>query len=201
MTPPIAITPATRVGDLLEADPRFEDALIRISPVFTRLRNPLFRKTLAKIATLEQAARIAGIPVDELVSSLRQAAAEESISGRGGASAGDLKAGSSGDTGKEGTMAAAQNEAGGELGAGDAGAPVTGTVRLRIDADELLASGEHPLGRVLRQASSLAPGEVLELTASFRPEPLLDAVRKAGNPVEIVPGTQGGFVVRIGAKG
>ena len=46
------ITPQTMVGDMLENYPELEDKLIEIAPVFKKLKNPILRKTVAKVATV-----------------------------------------------------------------------------------------------------------------------------------------------------
>ena len=57
----LMITPETRVGALLDAHPELEVTLIGIAPTFKALKNPVLRRTVAKVATLEQAARIADL--------------------------------------------------------------------------------------------------------------------------------------------
>ena len=71
------ITPETKVGDLLDAQPGAEAALIAIAPRFKALKNPVLRRTVAKVATLEQAARVADMPVNELVLALREALGQD----------------------------------------------------------------------------------------------------------------------------
>ncbi|NOX64389.1 MAG: DUF1858 domain-containing protein, partial [Chlorobi bacterium] len=68
------ITPQTMVSDMLENYPELEDKLIEIAPIFEKLKNPLLRKTIAKVANLKQAATIGNIPVSDLISQLREAA-------------------------------------------------------------------------------------------------------------------------------
>ena len=70
---PLAITPHTTVGDLLAAYPELEAVLIARSPAFARLKNPVLRRTIAKVATLAQAANIAVMPPVDLVNELRRA--------------------------------------------------------------------------------------------------------------------------------
>jgi hypothetical protein len=68
---------------------------------------------------------------------------------------------------------------------------VAARIVIRINADEMLDSGAHPLGAVRTAASRLAPGEVVLLTSSFRPEPLIGALAEAGFAVfsrEAAPG-------------
>ncbi len=72
----LEITPQTKIDDLLREHPFLMDVLIAQSPVFRNLRNPFLRKTMGKVATLEMAAGVAGLPVDSLVETLRQAVSE-----------------------------------------------------------------------------------------------------------------------------
>ncbi|HSM51463.1 MAG TPA: DUF1858 domain-containing protein, partial [Thermoanaerobaculia bacterium] len=73
MTGPLVITPQTKVLALLEAYPRLEEVLIGYVPAFQKLKNPILRRTVAKVATLSQAARIGGIAAPDLVRALRRA--------------------------------------------------------------------------------------------------------------------------------
>ena len=57
------ITPATKVAELLESWPELEEALVAQAPAFRRLKNPVLRRTVARVATLEQAAGVGGIAV------------------------------------------------------------------------------------------------------------------------------------------
>jgi hypothetical protein len=148
----IPIYPDTRVGDLLDAYPGIEEVLIRWFPAFAKLRNPILRKTVAKVATLEQAARVGGTSVRELVRKLREE------TGQPLDSVDDLA----------------------ETTIETCGTPWTGWICQTIDVDALLESGIHPLGEVRRVAGALAKGEILRLTTSFRPAPLLEVIANAG---------------------
>ncbi|MDH3814086.1 MAG: DUF1858 domain-containing protein, partial [Acidobacteriota bacterium] len=65
------IGPETRVAELLEAHPEAEEVLIGIAPQFKALKNPVLRRTVARVATLEQAAKVAGLRARDLVLQLR----------------------------------------------------------------------------------------------------------------------------------
>jgi len=67
----LIITPKTKIFDLLEAYPQLEDVLIAAAPPFKKLKNPVLRKTVAKITSLSQAATIGGLKVEELINKLR----------------------------------------------------------------------------------------------------------------------------------
>jgi hypothetical protein len=61
----------------------------------------------------------------------------------------------------------------------------------RIDADAMLATGVHPVGRVRQAAASLAPGRLLELRSSFRPDPLIELMKREGCEVYCVEASPG----------
>lgn len=158
------LSPATRIGPLLDAHPELEEVLISISPEFARLRNPLLRRTVARVATLEQAARIGGVPVPELVGRLRQALGQASPE-------------------------AEPVPVGGEEvppPAWVAGA----TPAVILVAEEVLGSGRTPVAVVSERLAAAAPGEVVLLRAPFHPAPLIDAIKAKGYEVFARP--QGG---------
>ncbi|HEX4844636.1 MAG TPA: DUF1858 domain-containing protein, partial [Geothrix sp.] len=161
------ITPETKIGDFLEAHPDLQEALIARVPEFAKLRNPILRRTVAKLATVDQAARIAGMPTGELVRFLRELAGE--------------------------TVAATDAAVSDSIEGPRPSWAVSGSVRTTLDADALLAAGEHPLARTRRALLTLAPGEAMQLLSPFRPEPLLDQFRQEGFPCWCEAETPGHF--------
>jgi hypothetical protein len=152
-SPPI--TPEMKVGELLDAYPQLEATLIAQAPAFANLRNPVLRRTVAKVATLAQAARIGGVDVRALVRTLRQAAGQD----------------------VDGAVDA------GVIGDEPQAAPQWYDERLvvaTLDADAMLAKGEHPLGEVQRLAGTLTCHSMVCLDSGFVPAPLVDAFRKQG---------------------
>lgn len=168
----LPITPETKVGALLEAYPAVEDRLIEWVPAFARLKNPILRKTVAKVATLEQAARVGGVGVRELVRKLREATGQP-----------DLE-----------ILADGAPE--------DAAPPAwlrEDRVCFEIDADAMLSGGVHPIGKVRQCAAELAPGEMVRLSSGFRPVPLIETMRRGGFAVysaEIEPGKHTTYICR-----
>lgn len=152
----VPITPATKLAELLESWPELEDALIAQAPAFRRLRNPVLRRTVARVATLEQAAGVGGVPVRELVAALRRAAGiEDAAAADPGAS--------------DATPPPVPPEW-----------LDSGRVKETLDADALLDAGEVPLTRAGATARGLGPGELLRIDSGFRPIPLLEALGKQG---------------------
>ena len=150
------ITPETKVGDLLEAYPALEETLVSMAPAFSKLKNPILRRTVARVATLAQAARVGGVEVRTLVGTLRQAA------------------------GLSAEPTAAEAAASGEVLDAPPGWFDEARIAARLDADEILAKGDHPLGAVQGAAAGLPRGGQILLTSSFLPAPLVDAMRGRG---------------------
>ena len=69
----IEIKPSTKVYDLLKAYPELEETLIGIAPPFKKLRNPVLRKSIGKIATLKNISSVGNIPLDELINKIQKA--------------------------------------------------------------------------------------------------------------------------------
>lgn len=146
----ITITPDTKVGDLLEAYPALETVLIEIAPVFTKLRNPVLRKTIAKVTTLKQAAAVGNVSLGEMINTLRKAVGQE-ISG---SSINDDWR----NDGKE----------------------IQGNPVITYDAREDLERGVHPVARVMGDLNKLNPGETYLLITPFTPAPLIDKAKDKG---------------------
>jgi hypothetical protein len=153
----LAITPDTTVGALLEAYPHVESVLIDMAPAFAKLRNPVIRRTVAKVATLEQAAKIGGVSLQAMIRKLRDATGQADK---------DLP-----------VLEPAQDEA------GDSSWLTDCEVVEEIDADAMLERGVHPIGKIREAVGGLGPGEVVVLRSSFRPQPLIETLRRAGAAV------------------
>ena len=152
------IGPETTVGALLEAYPELEGLLIEMAPAFAKLRNPVVRRTVAKVATLEQAAKIGGISLQNMIVRLRKEA------GQGAPERSVLQAGR-------------------EFSSDDASWLTAGRIVEEIDADAMLERGIHPIGKIREAVGALGPGEVVVLRSSFRPQPLIETLRRAGAAV------------------
>jgi uncharacterized protein (DUF2249 family) len=149
------ITPETKVAALLEEYPELEPVLIKMTPAFTKLRNPVLRKTVARVCTLRQAASIGGVPIGTMIETLRKAA---------------------GISAPEASEAAV--EAGRETSQPEW---VSSRIVVRsLDARPLLQAGEHPVNRVLGDLRELKKGQAYELLTPFMPAPLIDLAKQKG---------------------
>jgi hypothetical protein len=142
----IIITPKTKVMQLIDTWPQLEDVLIDYVPAFSKLKNPVLRKTVARIATLQQAASVGNVKVEDLVNHLRKEVGQDLLSEEGGA---------------------AYNIARPRW-------YDKSRLHAELDAREMLAAGEHPVNQVMADLKQLPPGKIYRLTAPFLPAPLID---------------------------
>jgi hypothetical protein len=174
----IEITLLTRIGDLLEAYPSLEEVLVRYAPAFEKLRNPILRRTIARVATVQRAAAVAGVDPRDLLLELRRAA------------------------GQSDGLAVERRDAQGERATWPAPPHwmIDQEPNATFDADALLAAGEVPLTRVGQAARELPEGGVVRMTSTFRPEPLLEALEKQGLRVYLRQVASGGFEILVTAS-
>jgi hypothetical protein len=160
-----------KVAVLLDAYPELEQVLVDLAPPFQKLRHPVLRRTVARVTSLAQAAKVANVPLGELVKALRQAVGQvgdgESDQLDGSRSPGALPSGGSLRLHVVDLPDWARN----------------GRIVVRLKADDILATGEHPLAPVQQQLATLKPGEIVLLEGSFRPEPLIDLLKRQGRRV------------------
>mgnify|MGYP005857700623 CR=1 FL=1 len=181
------ITPDTRVAELLERWPELEAVLLAQAPAFAKLRNPVLRRTVARVATLAQAAAIAGVHPRDLVVTLRRAIGQPvdeglEAPGRGGAHSGHAcHAAEPGPVEPLPAWATARPPA------------------AALDLDALLAANEVPLKRVFEEAARLGSGDLLELRVSFRPVPLIERLEHHGYRCALGRSADGRLAVFVAA--
>ena len=146
------ISPKTKVAELIEAYPQLEDALVHLVPAFEKLRSPVLRRTVARITTLQQAAAIGGVKVEELINHLRTAVGQDSLAGA------------------EATAYTTDRP------------PWFTETRVvtGLDARPMLAEGEQPVNQVIADLHALGQGEIYKLVAPFMPAPLVDKATSLG---------------------
>lgn len=148
----LLITPQTKVAKLLDAYPQLEATLLEISPAFVKLRNPVLRNTVARIATLQQAAQVGNVDVGTMINRLRSAVGQDPLAGLG---------------------ATTYNT---ERPSWFDEAKIAGTTSIA----ELLDRGEQPVHVVVGELQRLAPGAIHRVVAPFLPAPLLDKSKGLG---------------------
>jgi len=152
----IPISPRDRVSDVLARDESLIEVFVRAAPHFGKLRNPAMRRVMARLVTVEQAARTAHIPTERLVRDLN-------------AALGFLEDRSSVDVNARTPSAAHPHERHPE------GAPV-----VEVDVRDDLRSGREPFSRIMSAVAALRDDEVLHLLTIFEPAPLFTVLGKRG---------------------
>ncbi len=72
----LELTPGTKILDLLQTYPFLVDTLGGLSPHFKALKSPVMRNTLGRVATLQRAATMGGVSLEELMETIARAVLE-----------------------------------------------------------------------------------------------------------------------------
>ncbi len=147
------ITPDTKLGTLLETYPHLEEVLVEMTPEFNKLRNPVLKETIYKVASLQQVAQTGNVSLSEVINRLRS------------------EAGVNGDKIDD------------EFSTDSSGVPGwfdESKITKKLDARELLERGEHPVGQVLEEVKEFEKGQIYELITPFLPAPLIDRIKSQG---------------------
>lgn len=150
----VAIRATDRVRDVLARDPALLDVLIAQSPRFAMLRKPAIRRTAAALATVEQAATVAGISATELVSALNHAIGAP-----------------------EAAVATAPVSA--HPAAPHVLHPLDRPV-VELDVRDDLRAKREPFARIMGAVRTLDAADVLRVRAIFEPAPLVTLLRMRG---------------------
>lgn len=148
----LVISPRTKISELVGAYSDLEQVLIQVVPAFEKLRNPVLRRTVARVTTLQQAAVIGGVDVQDLINDLRRSVGQDFYSGAEAAAY---------TTEQPPWFSEAR--------------VVTG-----LDARPMLAVGEQPVGQVVAELHTMKPGDIYKLVAPFMPAPLVDKASSLG---------------------
>lgn len=155
------ITPDTKVAELLKEFPQLETLLLEFSPAFAALKNPVLRKTVAKVTSLQQAAKVGGVNVVEMVNALRKEAGQQTL---------DNDFCSESDTIHIPFSEKAPDK----------------IVTHLLDVRPIIEAGEHPKNQVVALAEKLQTGDCTEFVSPFPPTPLIDLLQKKGYVVTML---------------
>ena len=144
------ITPDSKVGTLLEYYPEIEEVLMAMSPSFRKLRNPVLRRTVARVATLRQVAKIGNIPLSNMINDLRKAIGH-----------------------------AIDQDYGGEENTAEPVPDWFDKTKVAasFDARPVIDAGRNPMGEFFKVLGEVDEGGICELITSFIPAPLIELAR------------------------
>ena len=151
------ITLETKVSELLNDYEGMKDILISINPKFKKLNNPVLRRTLAKLASVRQAAFVGGMDQIDLLNKLRVAVGQKPVD-------------------ENSVKEAVHDET-------EAPSWIETEPKAVFDANKLLDDGKNPLAEVNIALKSLQKDEVIMIKSDFMPEPLIEEFRKKGHIV------------------
>lgn len=145
----------TKIAALLRDNPDALEAIVGLSPKFTKLRNPLLRKLMASRTTIRMASKIGGCTPEDFFAKLaplgfradRAAAAEE-------------------DEPAEPKPAFMDHLAPGQVA--------------ELDVRPVLNEGKDPFNLILGKVRALPAGHTLKLINDFEPTPLIQLLGKQG---------------------
>ncbi len=149
----LQIKPAVTIHELLEAYPELEDVLIGFAPPFKKLKNPLLRKSVAKVATIKHAASVARVPLDELVDALRKAV---------------------------GQAASTESYDDEEYFLDKPDWFAEDKIVVSVDEAQVEDKDRMTLVAIMNAAKDVKPGEIIELTTTFLPAPGIDILKSKG---------------------
>lgn len=152
MTNKLLITPDIKVAELLNEYPQLEEKLIEIAPVFVKLKNPILRKTIAKVTTLKQAAIVGKVSIADMINKLRNEV------GQGNTELANEKS----ETASKPDWIDESN------------------IKVFYDAREDLESGVHPVNKVIQETGKFSSGDIYLLVTPFTPAPLIDMLVSKG---------------------
>ena len=167
MNEKLIITPKTKVLQLIETYPELEETLIEIVPAFKKLKNPILRRTVAKIASLQQAAAIGNMKVEELINHLRKQVGQDLV----------------------------MEESESQYNTIQPSWFSRDLIKTTFDVREMLEAGEHPVAQVMEDIKRLDAGAIYKLSAPFLPAPLIDKATSLGAKHWVVKEGENSYLV------
>ncbi|BBG65269.1 hypothetical protein NNO_0566 [Hydrogenimonas sp.] len=166
----LQITAKTKIDDLLKEYPQLEEFLIGLNPKYKKLKNPILRRTVAKIATLTQVAKIGGYKTVDLVNILRKEVGQPPLE-------------------ESGVEKDEQTE--------ETPSWIEGTPVQTIDANKLLDEEKNPLSEVSKVLKKIESGDIVVIKSDFLPSPLIDTFREQGYEVYAAEAEEGLYLTYI----
>lgn len=153
------ITKDDRIANIIKEYPHLVDVLINYNPHFKLLKNPILRATIAKLATVEKAAQVAGVSLRGLLKVLNSAAGYE-LTHEELRSIPEIKRGP--DRMPDEVKNARPEDI------------------VILDVRPMLRNGEEPFSRIMDVVKGLKDNQIFLLEVLFEPGPLYDVMERKG---------------------
>lgn len=145
----------TKIASLLKHNSAALEAIVSISPKFTKLRNPILRKVIAARTSISMASKLGGCSVDDFFKKLQPLGFEID---------------------QAAVVMKKENENKPVPGFVNIGA----YKMIELDVRSVIESGKDPLDIIVKKVKTLETGSVLKIINSFEPTPLMHLLGKQG---------------------
>jgi uncharacterized protein (DUF2249 family) len=146
----------TKIAGLIKHNPDALEAIVSLSPRFTKLRNPVLRKIIAARTSIAMAARIGGCSVNDFFNKLQPLGfevdkAEEPFQN---------------ENDNDPAPAFMKNLKAHKI--------------IELDVRPVIESGKDPLDIIIKKVQAMEESQVLKIINSFEPTPLIHLLGKKG---------------------
>ncbi len=152
----MTINAQTKIATLLRQNTAALEAIVSLSPKFTKLRNPFLRKVIASRTSIATASKLGGCSIEDFFNKLQPLGFDI-------------------DRSPSITTAPAGNK---KKPAYLENIPAENI--LELDVRGVIEAGEDPLDTILKKLKALQSGLVLKIVNSFEPTPLIELLKKRG---------------------
>lgn len=151
----ITINASTKIGEILKQHPDALEAIVSVSPTFSKLRNPILRKVMAPRTSIGMACKIAGCSVNDFFEKLKPLGFKLDVS------------------------AVAESAPEPQV-LPDELRNLSSEKIVSLDVRPVIQVGQDPLNQILSKLKEVKAGQVLKLINSFEPVPLIQLLEKKG---------------------
>jgi len=151
----MTINANTKIAAILKQHPGALEVIVSISPKFEKLRNPILRKLMAGRASIAMASKIGGCSIDDFFDRLGPLGFEE-----------------------DKTKMLKEKKEVKEVP--EFLKNVKPEQIIKLDVRPVIEEGKDPLNIILEKIKRLESGQVLEITNSFEPAPLMLLLKRQG---------------------
>ncbi|ULQ51791.1 DUF2249 domain-containing protein [Flavihumibacter fluvii] len=152
----MTINAQTKIATLLRQNAGALEAIVRLSPKFTKLRNPFLRKVIASRTSIATASKLGGCSIEDFFNTLQPLGFDIDRS----------PAIITAPAGKKEKPAILENFPADKI--------------LELDVRGVIEAGKDPLDIILKKLKALQSGFVLKIVNSFEPTPLIGLLKKRG---------------------
>jgi uncharacterized protein (DUF2249 family) len=154
----MVINEQTKIAALLKHHPDALETIVKLSPDFKKLRNPILRKLMAGRTSIAMASKIGGCKTEDFFKALAPLGFESDNT----------------------TVLPQENPVNKNAPKPEYLQRIQPDQLIGFDVRAMLAEGNDPLKQIQQKVKSLQPGQVLVIVNNFEPVPLIKLLEKQG---------------------